>query len=245
MKSLKQIKEELKEGVVMGLHQTQRDIAIIAAYSDMSPGERKSLDSWCMKKYGRRFMDCTSDEQSAARSIIHADPKQVEKQNKRDALREEEDPLADLDGEDEGGNEEEDKKEELPTPEEKEEEEEKKFINILQDQDFVSAFSNEVKKYVSKHLLNDDYNSFAVLPFISFLFKDSQYGISVDFESALTFNIDEKGNVYEKDISPKISSVKYTTPEFDELVDLEDEIGITFIDTIIRDALEDIKKVSR
>lgn len=248
MKSLKQIKEELKEGIVMGLHQTQRDTAIRSAYSDMTPGERKELDSWCMEKYGRRFMDCSYDEQGAARSIISADDKEIEKQNKKDALKEaEEDPTADVlgdEGGDSGEGDKKDKKEEVKTPDEQEEEKERKFVDMLQDQDFISAFTNEMKKYVSKHLLNDDYNSFAVIPFVEFLFKENQYGLSIEFESAVTFNIDDKGNVYEKDI-PKVSHIKYTTPEIDELVDLEDEIGATFVDSMTRDALDEIKKVSR
>lgn len=239
MKSLNEFKKELKEGVMMGLHQTQRDIAIRAAYADMAPADRKVLDAWCMKKYGRNFMDCAYDEQSAARSIISSDQEEVDKQNKRDALREEEeiDPSAD-EGEDK------EKEEDVPTQEEKEEENEMKFVELLSDKNFMMSYKNTLKQYVSKEILTEEYNSFAIIPFVNFELDDNQYGVSLEFESAAVINVDKEGKVFEKEI-PKISKVKYKMPEMEELKNLEDEVGITFVDTLTKEALEDIKKVAR
>ena len=60
----------------------------LAAYSDLSGKERKELDSYCRKRYGRDFMSCTWKEQSGARSVIWSkkeDPDEIEQQNKKDA----------------------------------------------------------------------------------------------------------------------------------------------------------------
>lgn len=242
MRSLK----EVKESFIGGLNYSGNDAAKNATYSDMSPQTREELDDYCFTTYGKKFMDCNFQEQSTARSVLNASPEEVEKQNKRDAMREaeetEEDPLADEETEDTGD---EDTKDDEPqTPEETEEENKDKFVLLLDDTDFSKALDNAVTQYTSEKMLDDEYNSFAILPYVELVFEDSPYGISVEFESAVTINIDKDGKVVEREV-PGINVVKYKIPEMDELEVLEDELGKTKVDLLVKDALKSIKNVPR
>tara|TARA_Y100001937_G_C7107392_1_gene325765 strand:+ start:583 stop:1110 length:528 start_codon:yes stop_codon:yes gene_type:complete len=60
----------------------------IAAYSDMSPEQRKELDDYCKMKFGNQFINCSYEEQSAARSTVWAskeEPEEIKQQQDRNA----------------------------------------------------------------------------------------------------------------------------------------------------------------
>jgi len=122
--------------------------------------------------------------------------------------------------------------------------EEDVFIELFSDESFLDAFKNSIKQYVSENLLDDDYNSFSVLPFIEITYKDETYGISVEFESGISINIDDDGKVIENDISD-VDIIKYKTPLMDNLTLMENEIGNDTIGLFVKEALQDIKNVSR
>lgn len=130
-------------------------------------------------------------------------------------------------------------------PIEKEEEnEENKFISLFDDESFLKAFKNTIKQYCYENLLEDEYNSFTVLPLIEIVFENEDYDISIEFESAASFNIDLDGKVIEKEI-PDIELIKFKTPEMDDMNKLEDNIAFESISMYIKQSLEEIKKVSR
>tara|TARA_R110000796_G_scaffold192641_1_gene309290 strand:+ start:4676 stop:4942 length:267 start_codon:yes stop_codon:yes gene_type:complete len=86
---MKKYNEFIIEGVgYQGGNSDSSDADRIAAYSDLTPAQRKELDDYCESKYDNRFQDCSFEEQSTARSIIWTvenDPDEIEKQNKIDA----------------------------------------------------------------------------------------------------------------------------------------------------------------
>ena len=52
-----------------------------AIYGDIEGKEKRALDKICMKKFGRIFVDCSWEEQSAARSAYYQankDPEGIE-----------------------------------------------------------------------------------------------------------------------------------------------------------------------
>jgi len=60
----------------------------IAAYSDLTPDQRKELDDYCKMKFDSQFMNCSFEEQSTARSTIWAskeDPEEIKQQQDRNA----------------------------------------------------------------------------------------------------------------------------------------------------------------
>ncbi len=128
--------------------------------------------------------------------------------------------------------------------EKEEEETQDEFVSMLDDQGFVNAMSNAIQQYTSEKMLEDNYNSFTILPYIEFQYNDEDYGVNVEFESAVTINVDDKGKVIKTDI-PNIDEVKYKTPSNDDLVSLTDNEGLESITVLVKDSLEKIKKVSR
>ena len=58
------------------------------AYNDLSADDRKELDSYCKMQFGKQFLECSYDEQGAARSIlwtIKNEPEEIDNQNVIDA----------------------------------------------------------------------------------------------------------------------------------------------------------------
>ena len=83
-----------------------------------------------------------------------------------------------------------------------------------------------------------------MLPFVEVYYKDGEYGINVEFESAVSMNVDDSGKVVERDI-PDVKSVKYKTPAMDNLTVLETPNGMDVIGVMVKEALEEIKTVPR
>ena len=87
--SLIQIPDEyIAESIVFQNNSGSEDADKIAAYSDMSSEQRKELDKYCMMKFGNQFMNCSYEEQSAARSINwtnREDPEEIKKQQEKNA----------------------------------------------------------------------------------------------------------------------------------------------------------------
>jgi hypothetical protein len=198
----------------------------------MTMADRKVLDDYCNDNFAKPFMDSTFQEQSAARSVLDGDPEEIQKQNDKDKMRE-----SKLE---EGG----DAESEIPSPEEEEKKDEDKFIGLLDDEAFTEAMTNATTQYISENMLDDEYNSFAIIPYIEFTYEDLPYGLSIEFESAVTINIDKDGKVFEKDV-PGVKQVKYKTPEMDEMTILEDITGQTTIDLLVKEIVKEIKKVAR
>ena len=73
MRSLK----EIKESFIGGINYSGEDVAKNAAYGDMTPADRKTLDKYCLDTYGKSFMDCTFQEQSASRSSCRSSRENV------------------------------------------------------------------------------------------------------------------------------------------------------------------------
>tara|TARA_R110000796_G_scaffold192641_1_gene309291 strand:+ start:4939 stop:5487 length:549 start_codon:yes stop_codon:yes gene_type:complete len=143
---------------------------------------------------------------------------------------------------------EEDPKEDEPKEEDEEEDEEAtnedEFIDMFLSEGFVSSFKDTIKQYVSENNLDDDFNSFTVLPFVEIQYKDEVYGLNAEFESAVTININDDGKVVESDV-PDVDVIKYKTPAMDDLTILENEIGKDTISVFIKKALKEIKNVPR
>ena len=137
-----------------------------------------------------------------------------------------------------------DKKDEPDDEESKEESEEENFVKLFDDEDFNTAFKVATKQYISEKLLEDEFNSFTVLPFLEFSFKEDVYGINIEFESAVNINVDSEGKVVEKDI-PNVELVKYKTPEMDNIKVLEDEIGKETITMYVTEAIDEIENIPR
>lgn len=150
--------------------------------------------------------------------------------------------ITDEETDDETTDEEGDSKDE--TEEDEEASTEETFVELFNDESFVDAFKVEIKQYISEKLLEDEFNSFTVLPFVEINFKDDVYGVNIEFESAVTINVNEDGKVIEKDI-PNVDIVKYKTPEMDNITLLEDEIGKETITMYVTEAIDEIKNVPR
>lgn len=130
-------------------------------------------------------------------------------------------------------------------PEEDEEaSNEEEFIKMFDDQSFVDAFQNSIVQYVSEKLLQDEFNSFSVLPFIETEFKDDTFGVSIELETAATMNVNEEGKIVQKDI-PEVDIVKYKIPVMDNLALMESESDKETISIFVMEALDSIKKVPR
>jgi hypothetical protein len=137
-----------------------------------------------------------------------------------------------------------DKAEDKPEEEDEEESNEKEFTKMFDDQGFVDAFKNAITQYISEKLLDDEFNSFTVLPLVETEYKDETYSVSIDLETAATININDDGKVVQKDI-PEVDVVKFKTPMMDNLAVLEDEISKETISLYVMEAIEEIKKVPR
>jgi len=138
----------------------------------------------------------------------------------------------------------EDSKDKPEEPKDEEKSNEEEFIKMFDDTSFIDAFKSSIKQYISEKLLDDDYNSFTVLPFIEIEFNDDTYGINVEFESAVSINIDDDGKVVEKDI-PDVSDIKFKTPLMDDLTIIENQSDRETISVYILEAIDEIKNVSR
>lgn len=138
----------------------------------------------------------------------------------------------------------EDTEDEPETEEEKEKFHEEEFVNMFTDESFTKAFKNEVKQYVTEKLLDDEFNSFTVLPYVEFVYKDENYGVNIEFESAVSINIGEDGKVVESDV-PDVDVIKYKTPLMDNVTLLEDEMGKETIGLFVKEAIEEIKNVPK
>lgn len=136
---------------------------------------------------------------------------------------------------------------ETDEPEEEEDADEKDeeiFTKMFLEEGFVKGFNDTVKQYVSETMLDDDFNSFTILPYIEIFYKDEEYCINVEFESAVTINLDDEGKVVESDI-PDIERIKFKTPLMNNLINLENPVGQDSISVFIKNALKDIKQVPR
>jgi hypothetical protein len=127
---------------------------------------------------------------------------------------------------------------------EEEEEGEEELIKIFEDEAFVDAFKNSTKQYVSEKILDEEYNSFTIIPLIETTYKDETYSISVEFSSSVSINVDEEGKVVDKDIAG-IETIKFKTPVMDVMALLENESAKGLVELTIIEALDDIKKVPR
>jgi len=86
---MKKYKSFMTEGSTMmvGKSYTQ-DADKRAVYNDMKPADRKALDDYCMAQFSNRFLNCSFEEQSTARSYVWAeneDPDEIKAQNDRNA----------------------------------------------------------------------------------------------------------------------------------------------------------------
>jgi len=127
------------------------------------------------------------------------------------------------------------------TPEDDETNNEEQFTKMLDDVDFVTSYKTTLKQYVSENLLYDEYNSFTVLPFFEVEYKDESYGFSVEFETAVTINVDENDKIIEKNLTD-VDTFKYKTPTMDNLVLLEDKSATEMVSLFTMEALNEIKK---
>ena len=121
---------------------------------------------------------------------------------------------------------------------------EESLVKIFEDESFVDAFKNSTKQYVSEKLLDDEYNSFTIIPLIETIYKDETYALSIEFSSSVSINVNEKGDVVDKQIS-NIETIKFKTPMMDNMTLLEDESAKGVIELYIMESLDDIKKVPR
>ena len=121
---------------------------------------------------------------------------------------------------------------------------EQAFTDMFLNDGFIDSFKSQIKQYVSETNLTDNYNSFAIIPYLEILFEDETYGFNTEFESAVVINIDKEGKVIESDI-PDVDTIKYQTPVMEELVNMENEVSKDAIGVFVKEALEDIKEVPR
>jgi len=148
----------------------------------------------------------------------------------------------DVETEETGETEETDKTEE---PEEDEDaSNEESLIKIFEDESFVDAFKNSTKQYVSEKILDDEYNSFTIIPLIETDYKDETYALSIEFSSSVSINVSEDGEVVDKNIS-NVETIKYKTPTMDNMALLEDETAKGLVELSVVEALDNIKKVPR
>tara|TARA_B100000497_G_scaffold121543_1_gene151445 strand:- start:3671 stop:3934 length:264 start_codon:yes stop_codon:yes gene_type:complete len=85
---MKNYRTFLTESTMFQNNYGSEDTDKIAAYSDMSPEQRKELDDYCKMKFGNQFINCSYEEQSTARSTIWAskeDPEEIKQQQDRNA----------------------------------------------------------------------------------------------------------------------------------------------------------------
>jgi hypothetical protein len=89
LKSTKGYGMFLQEGTMFtGGRSYSQNADKLAVYNDMTPDQREELDAYCKMQYGKRFQNCSYDEQSTARSYVWSEkenPKEIQKQNQRDA----------------------------------------------------------------------------------------------------------------------------------------------------------------
>ena len=52
-------------------------------YRDIPAGEKKKLDSICMNKFSKKFLDCSFEEQSAARSYYYSDEEEIDTEEEK------------------------------------------------------------------------------------------------------------------------------------------------------------------
>lgn len=216
MKNLREFKQINENSMTLGRTQGQRSV-----YKNMSGSDLSELDELCISKFGRPFMKCSFDEQATARSFLSE-------------LQEE----LDLFGSDEEEEEETDDKEEDTEPSE-EEQKQNKFLTLLDDKNFISNIEKTLKQYVLENLLVDSVNSFKIIPFVDFTYKDENYGLSVEFDTPCIMNFDKKNKISETDLG-EIGTINYTTPEIDNLNVMDSEKGITIISSMVIKTLSDI-----
>mgnify|MGYP003111443625 CR=1 FL=1 len=148
----------------------------------------------------------------------------------------------------ETGDETEETGDETETTEEPEEDEdasnEEGLIKIFEDESFVDAFKNSTKQYVSEKILDEEYNSFTIIPLIETEYKDETYALSIEFSSLVSINVNEDGEVVDKNIS-NVETIKYKTPTMDNMALLEDETAKGLVELSVVEALDNIKKVPR
>lgn len=136
-------------------------------------------------------------------------------------------------------------KESKEEPEEDEESSnEESLIKIFEDESFVDAFKNSTKQYVSEKILDEEYNSFTIIPLIETDYKDETYALSIEFSSSVSINVSEDGEVVDKNI-PNIETIKFKTPLMDNMAILEDESAKGLVELSVVEALDNIKKVPR
>tara|TARA_B100000497_G_scaffold121543_1_gene151444 strand:- start:3056 stop:3586 length:531 start_codon:yes stop_codon:yes gene_type:complete len=136
-------------------------------------------------------------------------------------------------------------KESKEEPEEDEESSnEESLIKIFEDESFVDAFKNSTKQYVSEKILDEEYNSFTIIPLIETDYKDETYALSIEFSSSVSINVSEDGEVVDKNI-PNVETIKFKTPLMDNMAILEDETAKGLVELSVVEALDNIKKVPR
>ena len=155
---------------------------------------------------------------------------------------EEEKETEDVDVETEETEEKESKEE--PEEEDEESSNEESLIKIFEDVSFVDAFKNSTKQYVSEKILDEEYNSFTIIPLIETDYKDETYALSIEFSSSVSINVSEDGEVVDKNIS-NVETIKYKTPTMDNMALLEDETAKGLVELSVVEALDNIKKVPR
>tara|TARA_Y100001937_G_C7107392_1_gene325766 strand:+ start:1204 stop:1737 length:534 start_codon:yes stop_codon:yes gene_type:complete len=121
---------------------------------------------------------------------------------------------------------------------------EESLIKIFEDESFVDAFKNSTKQYVSEKILDEEYNSFTIIPLIETEYKDETYALSIEFSSLVSINVNENGEVVDKNIS-NVETIKYKTPLMDNMTLLEDETAKGLVELSVVEALDNIKKVPR
>ena len=202
-----------------------------SAYRDLKPSDRKDLDDLCLQKFGKSFSDCSYEEQDAARSFLYSEIKE-EINLGFDDEEETEDP---------GGSD--DSKKDKDEEESSEDEElQNTFIDLLDNKDFIKNIQIYLKQYVLENLLKEKTNTFKIIPYVEFTFNEKSYGISVEFSTPCILNFDKDGKISETDLG-EIKTITYSTPEIDNLNNLDNEKGITIISSMVYDILNDIDEM--
>jgi len=133
---------------------------------------------------------------------------------------------------------------EEPEEDDEESSNEESLIKIFEDESFVDAFKNSTKQYVSEKILDEEYNSFTIIPLIETDYKDETYALSIEFSSSVSINVNEDGEVVDKNI-PNVETIKFKTPLMDNMAILEDESAKGLVELSVVEALDNIKKVAR
>lgn len=201
-----------------------------SVYRDLKPSDRKDLDDLCMQKFGKSYNDCSYDEQDAARSFLYSEIKEEINLGFDDEKESD-------DSEEENSKEGEDEKENS-----EEEELQNTFIELLDNVDFIKNIESYLKQYVLENLLKEKTNTFKIIPYVEFTFEEKSYGISVEFKTPCILNFDKEGKIKEVDLG-EIKTITYSTPEIDNMNNLDDEKGITIISSMVYDILNDIDEI--